>query len=127
MYIVLPLLPILIALLFIAFGIFGEIQSNIDAINTIVIIAVAITFIGIAIYNLTRDYVTRNKKILSTIACGVLGTISGYVMHYFVSALGAIEFGILGLIEFIFVLIMGGSICLLIVLGCVVACCWFGE
>ncbi len=124
--VIFPLTPILIGIVCIALGLFGEIQSNLGAISTFLNVLVIIVFLGIAIYNLTRQ-ITVVKKVVSTIACVVLGTIAGIVLNTFIRALAEIEFGLLGLIEFVFVVIMGGSIALLIVLGCIMACCWFSE
>lgn len=127
MWIIVPLAPIVIVVLCIALGLFGEIQSNLPTINLIISIVVAAVFIGIAIYNATRK-ITTFSKVCSTIACTAGGIISSLVVNYFIGQLAAIEFGILGLLEFVFVLVMGGSIALLIVLGCICACYWFsGE
>ena len=127
MWIIIPLAPVVIAILCIALGLFGEIQRNLQTINTILIVVVAIVFIGIAIYNATRR-ISTVSKVCSTIACAAGGVVSSLVLNYFISALASIEFGILGLFEFVLVLVMGGCIALLIVLGCIYACCWFsGE
>ena len=128
MVFILPLAPIVIALFLIAAGAFGEIQSNLDTLNTILIVCVVVVFGGIAIYNLTRDYVSSTKKVFSTISCGVLGTVSGFVLKFFLKELASIDMGgVLGVFEFAFVGFIGGCIVLMIVLGCIMACCWFSD
>lgn len=127
MIFVFSLVPIVIAIFLIVAGLVGELQSNIDIINTILMVCVTLVFSGIAIYNLTRNYVSPAKKVWSTLACGVLGTVSGFVLNYFIKELAAIEFGIIGVLEFVFVGFVGGGIVLMILLGCIMACCKFGE
>lgn len=127
MWIVLPLAPIVIALFLITAGVFGEIQSNLDTINMILTICNTLVFIGIAIYNLTRDYISIVKKIFSSVSCCVLGIVSAFVLKFFLSELASIDMGILGVLEFGFVGIAGGCITLMIVCGCIMACCWFSD
>ena len=124
---IVPLLPIAIALFLIATGVFGEIQSNLDTLNTILMVIIVVVFVSIAIYNLTRRYVSPTKKVFSTISCAVLGVVSGFVLKSFLLELASINMDILGVFEFAFVGFVGGCISLLIVLGCIMACCWFSN
>lgn len=126
MWIIVPIAPIAIAVICIALGLFGEIQSNLGTISTILTVIVVIIFVGIAIYNLVQK-ISSTRKTVSTIACAAGGVISSLALRTFISALAEIEFGLLGLLEFAFVGVMGGCICLLIVIGCIYACCWIGE
>lgn len=127
MIFIIPLLPIAIALFLIVAGVFGEIQSNINTINTILTICVAVVFAGISIYNLTRDYVSMIKKVFSTLSCGIFGFISSFVLKNFLHELASIDMDVLGVIEFGFVGIIGGCIALLVIMGCIWVCCWFGD
>ena len=126
MWIVVPLVPILIGIFCISFGLFGEIQSHLQTINTIVMVIMALVFIGIAIYNITRR-TSVLQKVFSTITCVICGIISTTVLRFLIQELAAIEFGLFGLLEFAFVLLLGGSICSLIVIGCIMVCCWFSN
>ncbi len=117
MIFIFPLAPIVLAVLLIAFGLFGEISSNMDTIATIVMVINIIIFLGIIIYNLTRDTLPA-RKAFSVAVPVVLGMVASFILKYFCSALAAIEFSILGMFEFVFVLVVGGSICLLLVGGC---------
>lgn len=126
MIFIIPLAPIVIALICIGLGVFGKVQDNISTISNVLMIVSIIVFAGMAIYNLFSNISTM-RKIFSTITCAVLGTISTWILTAFVHELGEIEFGLLGLIEFAFVLMMGGSICLGIVAGCVYLCMMFSE
>lgn len=127
---ILPLGPILIALVLIVAAVFnaiqGGIQSNLDTINTVLIVCVAVVFGGIAIYNLTQG-ISSVKKVFSTLTCGVLGVASVFVLKYVLQELASIDTGISGLIEFIFVAVVGGGLALLIVLGCIRVCLWFSD
>ncbi len=127
MIFIVPLLPIAIALFLIAAGVFGEIQSNLDTVNSVLMVCVALVFGGIAIYNLTRDYVSSTKKVFSTLSCGVLGTVSGFVLKGFIQELASIDMDIFGVFEFAFTGFLGGCIVLMLVLGCIMACCWFSD
>lgn len=127
MIVILPLAPIVLVLFILAGALFSEAQSWLNTLNVVMLVLVACIFIGIAIYNLTRDYVSLEKKVISTLSCAVLGTVSGFAVNYFLNALAEIELGVLGVLEFALVLVMGGSICLLIVIGCICACAWFGD
>ncbi len=122
MIFIFPLVPIIIAIICIALGLFGEIQSNLSTINTVLIVVVSLAFAGLGIYGLTRK-TEPIRKVLGLISCGIGGFISTKVLTYLIKELASIEFGLLGLFEFVFVLVLGGSLCLLIVLGCICACC----
>lgn len=122
MIIILPLVPIIIAIICIALGLFGEIQSNLSTINTILIVVVSLVFAGLGIYGLTRK-TEIIRKILGIVACGIGDFISTKVLMFLIKELASIEFGLIGLLEFVFVLALGGCICLAIVLGCICACC----
>ena len=126
MIIILPLLPIALFLFFLAVGIVGEIQSHITTISNVIFIIALVIFAIIAIRNLLSS-VSTTRKVLSSIFCVALGGASSYLLKWFVLELGAIELGILGLIEFVFTLIVGGAICLLIYGGCMYFCCWLGD
>lgn len=124
MWIIVPLAPVAIGVLCIALGASYQIQSILPTINTILMILVAIIFVGIGIYNLTCE-ISSTRKVLSSICCPLGGLISGYILHSLIESLIQIDLALFGFIEFIFVLIMGGSISLLIVGCCIYACCWF--
>ena len=126
MWIIVPLAPIAIALFLLAGGVFGELQSSLHTINTIVIILNVLIFGGIGIANLFCS-ISTTKKVLSTICCSALGTLSGLVLNGFINALAAIKLDPLGVFEFAFVLLMGGCLVLLVVIGCIMACAWFGD
>ena len=121
-----PLLPILIAILLIAMGVFGEIQSNLDTINTVLVIVVSVVFTWIGIYNLTQN-ISTTRKVLSTICCIGAGILSSMVLCYLIKVIAAIEFGILGLIEFIFVLVIGGGLALVAIIWSIIGCLWFSD
>lgn len=118
MVIIVPLVPIIIGILCIVFGLFGEFSSNIQTITNIVLIVNIIIFLCIAIYNVTRE-ISSLRKYFSLVVVTILGTISGFIIKFFMDALGAIDFSIIGLIEFIFVGGLGGCIALLLILGCI--------
>lgn len=126
MWFVFPLTPILIAIFVIVFALIGGIQQNLDKISPVLIFLVVLIFVIFAIYNLTRR-MTVSRKVCSTIACAMGGGISAFVMNYLLDALAAIEFGIFGVIEFVFVLGVGGGIAGLIILGCICVCFWLGD
>ena len=121
-----PIVPIIIAVLLIGLGLFGEVQSWLPTINIILMIVAAVIFIGIAIYNLCSK-ISTTRKIFSTITCMLGGIISVFVVDYFMQALASIEFGLLGLFEFAFVGCVGGAIALLIIMGCIWICCLYTD
>lgn len=124
--IALPATPIIIAVICIALGLFGEIQSSLGTINSLLNVLVVLAFGGICLYNFTR-FISPTKKVLGSIACVLLGAVSKAVLSLFIRSLGEIEFGLFGLLEFALVFFLGGSITLLVVLGCIMACTWFSE
>lgn len=126
MIVILPLLPIVIGVVLVALGLFGELQSHLAAINIFLIIINVIIFGGIGIYNLTCN-ISTTKKVFSSIACVVFGIVSGITINTFIGVLAEIEFGLLAIVELAVVVCIGGPLALLIIIGCIMACCWFNE
>ena len=126
MIIILPLLPIVIGVVLIVLGLFSELQSHLTAINTFLMIVNIVIFGGIGIYNLTCN-ISTTKKTLSSIACVASCIVSGITINTFIDALAEIEFGLLSIVELALVGGIGGPIALIIIIGCIMACCWFNE
>lgn len=115
------LVPIIIAILLIGYGLLLDVSSEVTTIITIALVVVAILFIALIIYNFCRDATIGNKVggsvilIISAIICMIetktffLGLAESANTS---SGWGPIEFG--------FVLIFGGVVWL----GCVVLCAY---
>lgn len=126
MWIVVPLVPVLIAILLISMGLIGGLQDIIYTVGDVLIVIIVIVFIAIAICNI-RTKMAVLRKVFSVISCIASSAISAFVIRILVKTLAEIELGIFGYVEFVFVLFFGGLIAFMIVLGCFYACCWFGD
>lgn len=126
MMIVLPLVPILIGIFCILLGAFSEIQESINTITIILIIIASLIFLGIIIFNWTKKKSIINK-IVTTATCLVSDFASMGIILYFMEQIGKIEFSVLGLVEFLFVLVVGGCICVAIIIGLISLCFGLAE
>ncbi len=121
MFIIVPLVPIIIAILLLIYGLLLDVSSEVTTIITVALILVSILFLALIVYNFCREATIVNKVggsvilIISAIICMIetktffLGLAESANTS---SGWGPIEFG--------FVLIFGG----IIWLSCVGLCAY---
>ena len=123
-----PLVPILIAVFLIGSSVASELQQRLDSILVILTVIIIIAYVIIAISNLVNKYLSTTRKVLSTIFCVVGAIVSRAAVKMFLSELASIKSDVFLLIEFAFVGLVGGAICLLVVIGCMYFCyCVIGQ
>lgn len=123
-----PLAPIVIAVFLIGSGLASELQQRLDGILLVLTIIVALIYLFIAISNLVDKSLSKTRKVISTIACVVCTFISRAAMRIFIGELASIKSDLFMLIEFAFVAVVGGALCLLVVYGLMYFCyCVIGQ
>lgn len=123
-----PLAPIVIAIFLIGTGVASELQQRLDNILIILTIIMIILYVFIAISNLVDRCLSVTRKVISTIACVAGAVISRMAIKMFLEELASIKSDVFMLIEFAFVAVVGGAICLLVVFGIMYFCyCVIGQ
>ena len=123
-----PLVPILIAVFLIGSSVASELQQRLDNILVVLTIIIIIAYLIIAISNLVNKYLSVTRKVISSISCVVGAIISRVAVKMFIEELASIKSDVFMLIEFAFVAVVGGCICLLVVSGIMYFCyCVVGQ